>query len=63
MPKEQYTIRLEEPILDKCRVIAKRELRSLNNQIEWLVHEAVKDYESKNGKILTYDIIQASKSE
>lgn len=45
MSKTQYTIRLEEPLLNKVKVIAEKELRSLNNQIEYFIAKGVEQYE------------------
>lgn len=51
MAKTQYTIRMEDIYLEKAKVIADHEMRSLNNQIEYFVANAIKEYEKINGTI------------
>jgi len=43
--KEQYTIRIENIYLEKLKIIANKELRSLNNQIEYFLAKEIKEYE------------------
>lgn len=49
--KAQTCIRLEPETLYKISYVAKKNLRSMNGQIEYLVQECVKAYESQNGEI------------
>ena len=49
--KEQFTIRVENLILNKIRVISKEERRSLNAQIEYVLEKYVKEYEKNNGVV------------
>jgi len=49
--KIQTGLRLEEEALAKITFIAKKQKRSLNNQIEFLVHQCIESYESENGII------------
>ena len=45
MAMKQFSIRLEEELLHKIRIIAKREIRSVNRQILLLIKEGIKSYE------------------
>lgn len=49
--KIQTGLRLDADILSKVKVIAKRNKRSLNSQIEFVVQEYVREYEKENGVI------------
>lgn len=49
--KIQTGLRLEEDTLKKITYISKRNKRSLNAQIEFVVQECIEDYETKNGTI------------
>lgn len=49
--KVQTGLRLEAETLNKITYIAKRNKRSLNAQIEFLVQECVENYEVLNGSI------------
>lgn len=49
--KVQTGVRLEPELLYKISYVAKKNLRSMNGQIEYLVQECVKAYESQNGEI------------
>ncbi len=51
MPKIQYTVRLDETILEKAKIIAEMEVRSLNNLIEFFVTKGVSAYEEEHGEI------------
>ena len=53
MSKTQYTIRIEEATLEKARIIAEKEVRSLNNLIEFFVTKGILSYEEENGEIET----------
>ncbi|MBQ3041484.1 MAG: Arc family DNA-binding protein [Clostridia bacterium] len=46
-----YPLRLEKELLEKAKVIAKENGRSLNKEIEFLLKNAIKEYEAKNGTI------------
>ncbi len=43
--KIQFTTRIEQETIDKVKEIADTESRSVNNTIEWLLREAIKNYE------------------
>lgn len=46
-----YPLRVEKETLEKAKFIAKENGRSLNKEIEFLLKNLVKEYESKNGVI------------
>lgn len=47
MAVKQFTIRMEEGLLEKIRIISKKEIRSVNRQIVVLIKEGIKSYERK----------------
>ena len=49
--KQQFSIRLESEDKRKLSIIAKKNKRTLNSQIEFIVSTAISDYEKVNGKI------------
>ena len=49
--KVQTAVRLEPELLYKIAVVAKKNSRSMNGQIEHLVQQCVKQYEEENGQI------------
>lgn len=51
MDKRTFTLRLDDILFDKLKVISDKNKRSLNKQIEFLVEECIDDYEKKNGPI------------
>lgn len=53
--KEQFSVRLETDDKKKITIIAKKNKRTLNSQIEYIVSNAIADYEKVNGKIQTED--------
>ena len=53
--KAQYTIRIEEKLLEKAKIIADQEVRSLNNLFEYFVHKGITEYEAENGAISLSD--------
>lgn len=53
--KIQTGLRLEETDLNKITAIAKREKRSLNAQLEYIVQNAIVEYEKIYGLIITDD--------
>lgn len=46
-----YPLRIEKLLLEKFKVIAKENGRSVNKEIEFLIKSAVADYEKANGAI------------
>ena len=49
--KAQTCIRVEPEMLYKIAYVAKKNMRSMNGQIEFLVQQCVKEYEEQNGEI------------
>lgn len=49
--KAQTCIRIEPEMLYKIAYVAKKNMRSMNGQIEFLVQQCVKEYEEQNGEI------------
>ncbi len=49
--KRIFTLRLDDILFDKLKVIADKNKRSLNKQIEFLIEECINDFEEKNGPI------------
>lgn len=49
--KIQTGIRLEPELLYKIAYVAKKNLRSMNGQIEFLAQQCVTEYEKQNGEI------------
>lgn len=50
--KIQTGLRLKADELSKIAFIAKRQRRSLNAQLEFIVQECIEDYEQKYGEII-----------
>lgn len=48
-----YALRLEEKSYQKVKSIAKKQARSVNKQIEFIITQFLADYERVNGKIET----------
>ena len=46
-----YTLRIENELMDKIKIISEKEDRPINRQIERIVREFIEEYEEKNGKI------------
>lgn len=51
--KRQFTLRLQDEVFDKIKIIADTENRSIAMQIEFAVKKYIADYEKKNGIIKT----------
>ena len=47
----RYTLRVEQPILDKIKYIADDNFRTMNKEIESLLVKRIADYEAKHGVI------------
>lgn len=54
--KIQTGLRLEEDTWEKISYISKKNKRSLNSQIEFIVQECIDRYEKENGPIPLTDI-------
>ena len=50
--RKTFTLRVEEPILNKLHYIANKNKRSANNQIELLIEDFISAFEKENGEIL-----------
>lgn len=46
-----YPLRIDKELMEKFRVIAAENGRSVNKEIEFLVKQAVRSYEAANGPI------------
>ena len=49
--KKMFTLRIDEEVHDKIKVIADENNRSTANYIEWLCKNCIDDYEKRNGAI------------
>ncbi len=53
MDKKTTTqLRIDPKIHEKAKLIAERELRSVNNQYEYFIIKAVEQYEKENGVLV-----------
>ena len=48
----RYTLRIPQEYLDKMRYIANENGRSANKEIELMIKQRIKEYESENGEII-----------
>ena len=46
-----FSVRIEKDVMDKMRILAKENGRSLNKQIEFAVKQYLKTYEAENGEV------------
>lgn len=46
-----YPLRIDNSLMDKIRIIAEKEDRKINQQIERMLRIAVQSYEKENGTI------------
>lgn len=53
MAIKSLTIRIDDTLLDKLRVVADYEGRSANSQVLILIRNCVREYEKENGEIET----------
>lgn len=58
MPSDlpRYTLRIPQIYLDKMKYIAEENGRSANKEIELMIKQRIKDYESSNGEIKLSDL-------
>lgn len=47
-----YPLRIDNSLMDKIRIIAEKEDRKINQQIERMLRIAVQSYEKENGAII-----------
>jgi len=52
----RYTLRVPQLTLDKIRYIAEENGRSANKEIELLIKNQIKEYETQNGEISVSDL-------
>ena len=48
---QRFTIRISEKLLWKLRIIAEREVRSVNKLLSLFLRDAIEAYEAKHGEI------------
>jgi len=53
MVKVDFTLRLPEKLLQKIKELAKKEKRSTNKEIEYIVEQYLVKYEKQHGEIET----------
>ena len=53
--KRMFSLRLNDEVYDKIKVIAEENNRSMANFIEWLCINCIEEYEDKQGKIFVQD--------
>lgn len=51
--KRVFTLRMDDGLYEKLKVIADKNKRSLNRQIEFLAEKCAEDYEKEYGEIET----------
>ena len=53
MPSDlpRLTVRTEQDIIEKINIIAKKENRSTNQQINYIIKKYIEQYEQENGRI------------
>ena len=53
MPSDlpRLTVRMEQELIDKINVIAKKENRSTNQQITYIIKKYIEQYEQENGRL------------
>ena len=49
--KNPYPLRIDDDLMEKIRIVAKENGRSVNKEIEILVKIAIQEYESVHGEI------------
>lgn len=56
-----YPLRIDKTVMQKTKVIAAVNGRSVNKEIEFLLREKISDYESRNGVIPVSDPCEENK--
>lgn len=54
MGKQSTQIRLDDKIFYKMKIIADKEVRSLNGQMEYFIIKGVEEYEKEHGDVLPF---------
>ena len=57
--KVAFQLRVDEMTHDKLQIIAKKEIRSLNAQVEYFIARGIETYEKENGTVEVLSIDQA----
>ena len=52
LSKISTNFRVDETAYKKTKIIAKKEKRSINSQLEYFVIREIKEYEKENGEII-----------
>lgn len=52
MAKVSTQMRYDENLYEKAKIIAEREFRSINAQIEYFIKKGIENYEKENGEII-----------
>ncbi|HAO6187757.1 TPA: hypothetical protein IQB59_001637 [Listeria monocytogenes] len=52
MSKSSYPLRLDEDIMEKLKIIADLNSRSLNKQLEFIIKNYLIQYEQTNGEVV-----------
>jgi len=52
LSKMSTNFRIDETVYKKIKIIAKKEYRSINSQLEYFIMKEVKEYEKVNGEIM-----------
>ena len=53
--KRMFSLRLNDEVYDKIKLISEENNRSMANFIEWLCIKCIEDYEDKQGTIFVQD--------
>ncbi len=56
LQQNPYPLRIEKSVMDKFKIVAKNNGRSVNKEIEILMRSAVEKYESEHGTIQLPDL-------
>ncbi|EHW6680185.1 Arc family DNA-binding protein [Listeria monocytogenes] len=55
MSKTSYPLRLDDDLMEKLKLIAEKNSRSLNKQLEFIIKNYLVDYEEKNGEVTLHN--------
>lgn len=58
MPSDlpRLTVRMEKELIDKVNILAKKETRSTNQQIIYILKKYIEQYEQENGRINNLEV-------
>ena len=60
---KNFSVRMDDEILKKLRVVAAHEGRSVNSELLFLIQNAVEDYESKHDKTGGHEVYTVTRSD